>query len=78
MSLPGPRSDVMATFRDAGQPRPLADRPLAVAHRHARGWTVCVIAGPRFERTTFDGVAEAVTRQTGIRKLLIVWSGTVS
>lgn len=76
MSLPGPRADVTASFRDASQPCPLADRPLAVAHRHARGWTVSLTEGPRFERTTFDAVAEAVTRVTKIRKLVIVWSGS--
>jgi hypothetical protein len=75
MNVTSPRADVTATFRDANQPRPLAARLIAAAHRHPRGWTLSLAAGGRCEFMTFDAVADAVTQATGVSKLLIVWPG---
>jgi hypothetical protein len=69
------RTAVVVSFRDADEPRALASRMIAVAHRHPRGWTVNTSDGSRIESVTFDAAADAVTALTGVRHLLIVWPG---
>ncbi len=64
----------MVTFRDADEPRALAARLIAVAHRHTCGWTVNTSDGSRIEVLSFDAAADAVTAATGVRHLLILWS----
>ncbi|MCY1141717.1 hypothetical protein OWR29_27280 [Actinoplanes sp. Pm04-4] len=63
------------SFRDRDEPRALATRPIAVAHRHPAGWTVHAMDGSRIEALSFDAVPGAVSAATGIRNLLIVWPG---
>ena len=75
MTVPGSPSDLAVSFRDASQPRALAARMIAVAHRHPRGWTLSLAEGGRFECLTFDAAADAVTRATGVSTLLIVGPG---
>jgi hypothetical protein len=69
-----PVSDLVVSFRDADQPRPLAARLIAVAHRHPSGWTVNVPDGTIIDSVTFDAAADAVITATGVRHLLIVWT----
>jgi hypothetical protein len=64
----------VVSFRDADQPRPLAARLIAVAHRHPCGWTVNTADGSRIEALTFESVTDAVTAATGVRHLLIIWT----
>ncbi len=67
-------AQVVVTFRDYDQPRALASRFIAVAHRHARGWSLSLAEGAgRWELITFDSVVEHVIVATGTRRLLIVW-----
>jgi hypothetical protein len=66
-------TDVVVSFRDAAEPRALAARLIASAHRHPRGWTVHIADGTRIEALTFDAVADAVAAATGVRNLLIIW-----
>ncbi len=73
--MPVPAPDLVVSFRDANEPRALAARLIASAHRHPRGWTVHVPDGDRFECLTFDAAALTVARQTGVPNLLIVWAG---
>jgi hypothetical protein len=68
------RPTLVVSFRDAGEPRALANRFVAVARRHARGWTVDLSEGGRYETVTFDTAAEIVTRETRVRHLLIMWT----
>lgn len=75
MTEPGSPSELAVSFRDRDQPRALATRPVAVAHRHPRGWTVHTVDGSRIEAVTFDAVADAVAAATGVRSLLIIWPG---
>jgi len=49
----------VVSFRDADQPRPLAARLIAVAHRHPCGWTVNTADGSRIEALTFESVTDA-------------------
>lgn len=63
------------SFWDGGQPRPLADRAMAFAHQHARGWTLTFVEGGSSEHLTFEAVADAVARTTGVRRVLIAWPG---
>lgn len=78
MTVPGPISDKAVSFRDRDEPRALATRPVAVAHRHARGWTVDTADGSRIYTLTFDSVPGAVSAATGVRNLLIIWPGGAS
>ncbi len=71
MTVPAP--DLVVSFRDANEPRALAARLIASAHRHPRGWTVQTTDGTRIEALTFDAVADAVATATGVRALLIIW-----
>lgn len=73
MTVPTPRLTV--SVRDASEPRALAARLIAAAHRHAQGWTVDLAEGGRVECLTFDAVPDAVTCVTGVGKLLIIWPG---
>ena len=73
----GPLSDGTVLFRDAAEPRPLAARLVAVAHRHSRGWTLNLGAAGQFDCLTFDAVASAVAKATGVHKLLIIWPDQV-
>ena len=67
-------ADLVVSFRDAGQPRALASRMIAVAHRHPRGWSVNITAtNATRECPTFDGVPAVVTQATSVRNLLIHW-----
>jgi hypothetical protein len=68
------RSGVTVSFRDADEPRPLAARLIAVAHRHTRGWTVTTADGHRVEAATFDSAAGVVMAATGVERLLLVWT----
>ncbi|MET8147484.1 hypothetical protein ACIBSW_05730 [Actinoplanes sp. NPDC049668] len=67
--------DLAVSFRDGDAPRALADRPLAFAHRHTRGWTLNLAGAGPTEHPTFDAVADTVVRATRVRRLLIVWPG---
>jgi hypothetical protein len=67
-------ADLIVSFRDADEPRPLAARLIASAHRHARGWTVNVPHNGRYECLTFDAAAQAVANTTGKHHLLIIWT----
>jgi hypothetical protein len=73
----GSVTDVTVLFRDAAEARPLAARLVAVAHRHSRGWTLNLGAAGQFECLTFDAVASAVAKATGVHKLLIIWPNQV-
>ncbi len=73
--IPGPVPDIVVSFRDADEPRALAARLIAAAHRHPRGWTLHTAAGSRVEALTFEAVVDGVTATTGVRNLLIVWPG---
>jgi hypothetical protein len=75
MTVPSPESAFAVSFRDGDAPRPLADRPLAFAHRHVRGWTLAYLDTGSTEHLTFDAVAAAVLRRYGVRNLLIRWPG---
>jgi hypothetical protein len=68
---PGP---LLVSFRDANEPRALAARLIAVAHQHARGWSVSIPGSRETEHVTFEAAACTVIRSTGITRLLIVWS----
>jgi len=70
-----PAADLVVSFRDLGEPRPLAARLIATAHRHPHGWTVHTTDGTRLESLTFDAAAEGVASVTGCCRLLIVWPG---
>lgn len=63
------------SFRDAGEPRALAARFIAVAIRHPRGWRVDLSDGSVLHTVTFDAAADAVIAATGVRRLLIHWPG---
>ena len=71
----GMRPAVVASFRDADQPRPLATRFVALAECHARGWSLRIPNVGETEHLTFDAAAMTVARVTGIRRLLVVWAG---
>ncbi|GID27356.1 hypothetical protein [Paractinoplanes brasiliensis] len=76
MTVPVTPADLAVSFRDRDVPRPLATRPIAVAHRHQRGWTVLVTADrSEIYALTFDAVPSAVRAVTGVRNLLIIWPG---
>lgn len=66
---------VVVTFRDAAEPRALAARLIAAAHRHPCGWTVTTSNGIHIETATFEAVPDVVRKATGVRNLLIVWPG---
>jgi hypothetical protein len=75
MNVPGIPADFAVSFRDRDEPRALATRPVAVAHRHPRGWTVRTADGSRIETVTFDALPDAVMASTGVRNLIIIWPG---
>jgi hypothetical protein len=75
MTVPGAVPDLVVSFRDLDEPRPLSARLIAVAHRHGRGWTAHVPDDGSTEHVTFDAVVDVVIRKTGVPHLLIVWSG---
>lgn len=64
---------VLASFRDADQPRPLLSRFVAVAEREAGHWRVDLGDGSVVYAATFESAVEAVTASTGLRRLLIHW-----
>jgi hypothetical protein len=68
-----PAYSATVSFRDATEPRPLASRLVAVAHRHPRGWTLDLGARGQLECMTFDAVICAVARATAVPELLITW-----
>jgi len=71
-TLSGP--DSLVSFRDADEPRALASRFIAVAHRRCQGWTATLTGdGSTVESITFEAAASAVISATGVRHLLIVW-----
>ena len=68
-----PAADLVVSFRDLDQPRPLASRLIASAHRHPLGWTANVPGVGSSEHVTFDAVVRTVAGATGVARLLIVW-----
>ena len=69
-------TDVVVTFRDADEPRPLSARLVATAHRHPDGWSLHIPeADVRTGHETVDEAVAALLRTTGIRRLLMVWTG---
>lgn len=70
-----PAAGPVVSFRDADQPRAMAAGLIAVAHRHPLGWSVNTADGSHIEAVTFESMTDAVTAVTGVRHLLIVWTG---
>jgi hypothetical protein len=68
-----PSADLVVSFRDAAQPRALASRLIASAHRHPLGWTAHIPGVGSTEHVTLDAAAKRVARATGVACLLIVW-----
>jgi|tagenome__1003787_1003787.scaffolds.fasta_scaffold14134365_1 hypothetical protein len=63
----------LVSFRDGTEPRALAARLIAVAEKHARGWTLNVPGHGSTEHLTFDSVPPTVAAATGIERFAIIW-----
>jgi hypothetical protein len=69
------RADAIVTFRDADEPRPLTGRLVATAHRHLDGWSLYIPdADLRTGHPTVDDAVATVSKTTGIRHVLMVWT----
>jgi hypothetical protein len=70
---PAGARQTLVTFRSE-EPRALAQRFIATARRHARGWTVTIEDEPgSVQALTFEGAVSAVMARTGLTTLLIRW-----
>jgi hypothetical protein len=69
------RVDAIVTFRDANEPRPLGGRLVATAHRHPDGWSLYIPAADlRTGHPSVDDAVDTITRTTGIRHVLMIWT----
>jgi len=73
--MTGAPADAVVTFRDADEPRPLAGRLVAIAHRYPDGWSLYIPhAAVRTRHETVDEAVAALARSAGVRHVLMLWT----
>jgi hypothetical protein len=70
---PGPIADLIVSFRNQAEPRPLAARLIAAAFRYPDGWMCSIPGSVDTAHPSFDDCADRVARETGVHYLLIAW-----